>query len=114
VTQKLIRLFILVAIMLLPLGMSHPGAAAQARSMPAMTEMAGTTMPDQHCPNGDPQHGSKAMPGDCTMACASALPAADPPQPLLNRATSLRVNVPHFDRLIGVLPEIATPPPRRA
>lgn len=112
-TPKLIRLLVLAAMLLMPLGMAHP-AAAQARSMPAMTEMAGMTMPDQHCPNGDAQHGGKAMPGDCTMACASALPAADPPRPSLARASSLRVDVPHLDRLIGVLPEIATPPPRSA
>ena len=62
----------LVAVLLMPFGMTAaPAAAASAEHhSPAMM---------QHCPEQAPKHGGKAGFVECTMACAAALPAFDEP-----------------------------------
>lgn len=107
---RMIRILALLAVLALPLGMDHAGAAASSGNHP----MAGM----DHCgemPAGPADHGGKAASWSCTMACASALPAlaeTSRPGPLISshdlvppaKATALR----------GRILEIATPPPRNA
>jgi hypothetical protein len=101
------RLVIMLAVMLMPFGMT-PASAAAHHSMPAAMAM-------QHCPQPAPaQHQSKGAIGACTMACASALPAADPAraEPLrIHEAPVAAIAVAGLD---GLHPETATPPPKLA
>jgi hypothetical protein len=100
----IIRLLALVALMLMPLGMSAP---AMTQSAPAPHAMA----PAGHCDEQpEPDKSPKPQPG-CTAMC-TAIPAAEAPaladivKPVAPRSVS--ISVP----FIGVEPEIATPPPR--
>ncbi len=98
------RLLLLLAVLLMPFGMT-PVAASQHQH-------SAVAMPMQHCPEQAPNHDSKGAFVECTMACSAALPAADrfskqpsvievePPRPA---ATPL---------LHGLHPETATPPPK--
>lgn len=101
----------MLAVLIMPLSMA-PAAAAAHGSM-AMNGMT-TTMPMQHCPQPASSDKTKGATGECTMACASALPAvgiacAEPPilpeQPVAALAES---------GLDGIHPETATPPPKLA
>ena len=101
------KLLLLLAMMLMPLGMTAaPAAAAQH---PAMA-----SMPIEHCPEQAPQRGGKAGLVECTMACAAALPAADfrPGEPLMILCTPEAPSV--AGGLRGLDPETATPPPKRS
>jgi hypothetical protein len=103
---RLFRLLALIAVLLMPIGMS-PAAAASHRAPTA-------GMPMQHCPEQNPNRHAKAAFVDCTMACSAALPAAD-----LLRAEPVIIRNAPVERLfaralIGIQPEIATPPPRRS
>ncbi|HWI77424.1 MAG TPA: hypothetical protein VNS53_10140 [Sphingomicrobium sp.] len=101
----LLRLLAFVAVVLMPFGMAAAPAAPMQHQQMAMTM--------QHCPEPDSSRHSTAALADCTMACASALPATDleiagahpvsrfTPKPMLVAALS------------GIELEIATPPPRR-
>jgi len=108
-TRLVARLWLLVAVLLLPLGMSGPAMAAAPEAHHAMAGM-----PISHCP--DQPSTPKAQPGfaACTMICAAALPAFDTPSP----TEILRADAPHratsAKALAGVQPEAATPPPRIA
>ena len=101
------RLFLLVAVLLMPLGMTAAPAAAADNHH-------GASMPMQHCPEQGTKHQSKAAFAECTMACASALPAVDRLQqePMPYRA--LLVAEAPVRELHGLHPETATPPPRIA
>ena len=101
----LFRLLTLVALLWMPMGMATAPASAQALDHSAM---AGSP----HCgdqPDGGKAPASKAM--DCTAAC-TALPASPAPIPALpakpEAPRSLAVSAPFG----GIVPEIATPPPR--
>jgi hypothetical protein len=102
--DSMLRLLTLIAVLLMPLGMAAPVAAHQSASM---------GMPMQHCPEpASKQHGNAA--GECTMACSAALPAADavvPGRPLIS---CVPVASPAVQRLSGLHPDTATPPPRRS
>ena len=101
----LAKLALLLAVLLMPLGMA-PAAATGGHHM-----MAG--MPAGHCPDQGPTNHESSGIADCAMACASALPAADfasERQPLALSAAPL-LAVP-AERLHGLHPETATPPPR--
>jgi hypothetical protein len=98
-------MLLLFAVLLMPLGMS-PAAAAPAHHWMA----AG--MPMDHCLDQAPSHGKKAGFAECTMACAAALPAVEAPGAL---PLTMAVELPRLaatDRLHGLHPETATPPPR--
>ena len=101
------KLLLLLAMVLMPLGMTAaPAAAAEHAAM--------ASMPMEHCPEQAPQHGGKAGLAECTMACAAALPAADfrTGEPLKILCTP---DVPSVAaRLHGLDPETATPPPKRS
>ena len=101
----IIRFLALVALMLMPLGMS--AAPAMAQTVPAPHAMA----PAGHCdeqpePNKapEPQLGCTAM---CTAIPAAEAPALAPMiKPVAPRSVSIVVPFSGFE------PEIATPPPR--
>lgn len=99
------KLLVLVAVLLMPLGMS---------AAPATPAHHGTSarMPMEHCPDQAPSHDSKRGFGECTMACAAALPAADlpPDQHLLIARTP---TAPADAQILrGLHPDTATPPPK--
>jgi len=101
---RLLKLIVLLAVMLLPLGMT-PAAAAHH-------DMA--SMPMQHCPEQDSDHQPKAAFAVCTMACSAALPALDRcgAQPVPTTPEPVR---PALARHLSDLhPDIATPPPKHA
>jgi hypothetical protein len=104
-TAAVFRLLALIALVLMPIGMT--GAPAAASAMPADHAMAAG-----HCEgqSGDePQAPAASM--DCTAMC-TAIPAreAAAPTPLFQRPAPRTVAVAvAFE---GVEPEIATPPPR--
>ena len=104
VRVMLARLLLIVAVLLMPAGMAPAATSAshhEARGMPM-----------GHCPDPSNDHSTKQGIAECTMACAAALPAAvtavrEPPliicEPLLPRSAQ---------RLRGLHPETATPPPK--
>jgi len=100
------RLLILLAVLLMPLGMSAAPAAAHS-----VHSMTAADMPMQHCPDRGQKH-SKAAFAECTMACSAALPAAD----LARNEPLIIATIPHAlimtERLHGLHPETATPPPK--
>jgi putative hemolysin len=104
--EALAKLLLIAAILLLPFGMGAPAAAAQHHTPTASSAMS-------HCPEegtSDQRHSG----GECTMACASTLPAVDQPggQRLAPvAAPSARVLAAP---LTSLYPETATPPPRLA
>ena len=105
--SRLWKLLMLVAVLLMPLGMA-PASAAVAHPLMAMD------MPMGHCPDQSPRHDAKGGIAECTMACAGTLPAADladnEPLPIA-RAPVPPVAV---QRLQGLHPDTATPPPKRS
>jgi hypothetical protein len=105
--QRLIaRLVLLVAVLLMPFGMSAAPTAPHV--------MPSATTPMRHCPDEPSSHRGKAGIAECTMICSSALPADDhslgeglmltsaPPAPALAQT------------LHGILLETSTPPPKRS
>ena len=102
------KLLILLAVVLMPLGMGPAPAAAKHDGDSAMMMV----MPTEHCP--DPlQDDRKASLGDCTMACAAALPAfgRTTAEPLMVVCAPAQPATAHL--LHGLDPETATPPPKR-
>jgi hypothetical protein len=103
------RLFLLIAVLLMPLGMSPVPAASAAAE-----HHHGAALPMQHCPEQGTMHHSKAAFSECTMACASALPAVDRAQEqAIAYAPPLVAAVPVL-ALDSLHPETATPPPKIA
>lgn len=101
----LTRLLTLIALMLMPLGMT--GAPAVASPMPASRMMASADhCDDESHPN--PAPGSKM---DCAALC-TALPATDAPEP----APILQPTAPRLiggaTPFTGIDLEVATPPPK--
>ena len=105
VQQLVAKLVIMLAVMLMPFGMT-PVSAATHDAMPAAMAM-------RHCPEPVPaHHQSKGAMGACTMACASALPAVDlaRAEPLpIHDAPVAAIAVAGLD---GLHPETLTPPPK--
>jgi hypothetical protein len=100
------RLLLLLAVLLMPLGMT-PAAAAEHH-------MTMASAPADHCPDQESQHRHDDGLAMCSMACASALPAQNIAQDdTIVRPRDLPIpGVGH--RLHGILLEIATPPPKLA
>lgn len=105
-TAALLRVLTLLALVLMPLGMT--GAPAAASPMPASHDMA--TM--GHCDEQPGQDEAPVSKMDCTAMC-TALPATEGPTP----ASVLKPKAPRTIAIampfVGMVPEIATPPPRR-
>jgi len=98
---RLIRLLTLIAVVLMPMSMGAPASGHATMDM---------TM--SHRADRATHHQSKGAFAECTMACASALPAVDRVnegfQPPLRE---LIISVPEHE-LHGFDPETATPPPK--
>lgn len=115
--SRMIRLLTLLAVTMLPLGMARASAPQPMADHHAMAGMG--TMSPGHCDEMDQPaspHDDHKLPGECAMACASALPA-------LPVATSVFVSLRPspaplvaaiLTTLHGLILEIATPPPRAA
>ena len=99
------RLTLLVAVLLMPFGMSAAPARAPDHRMAA-------DMPMRHCPDQAPAHDMKGGIGDCAMACAAALPAVDAGAGDSPPIVSEPIRSSAAQQLHGVHPETATPPPR--
>ena len=104
----LCRMLALVAVLLMPFGMT---AAAEASSS-SHHAMAG--MPMGHCPDQESQPESKAGIAACTMACSAALPAIEPAQPQRDHVEQLPAEAETVHALAGLHPDAADPPPKRA
>jgi hypothetical protein len=97
------RLLLLVAVLLMPFGMTAATAAVEHHA---------ASMPMQHCPDPTPNHDSKGAFVECTMACSGALPAVDrsSERPLVVEAEPAQPAA--MKPLHGLHPETATPPPK--
>ena len=100
------KLICLLTVLLMPFGMV-PAAAASHH-----TPMASTPM--QHCPEPGSKHESKGAFAECTMACATALPALDQSQgqPMPIDREPVRPSL--AQHLSDLHPDIATPPPKHS
>jgi hypothetical protein len=100
-----LRLLSLIAIMLMPFGMSAATAA------PVHHEHAGA-MSMQHCPEPNQAPAGKGALADCAMACAAALPAQDLTPTDAPPTLRSPVEPTFIPALSGIEMELATPPPR--
>ena len=106
VLMILTRLALLLALLLMPLGMA-PLASAAASS-------AGHHQAMGDCPDdGSSQPGNDGI-AECAMACAGALPAAEPAGRGLLPTQHQRMRMTASHQLHGLHPETATPPPKAA
>ena len=105
--SSVLRLFLLIAVLLMPLGM-QPGAASAT-----MAHGHGTaaSMPMGNCPD-QPKHEHNEGFATCSMACASALPA----QQLVRDDAPILDHYPvrpmAMQTLHGLHPEAPAPPPK--
>jgi hypothetical protein len=99
-----LHLLALVAVLLMPIGMTAPAAAAEHHSNAAM--------PMPHCPEQGSDQQSKGAFAECTMACASALPAVDQVQEQVILWDAPFIAAVLTPALQGLHPDIATPPPK--
>ena len=105
------KLLLLIAVLLMPVGMS---AAPAAEGTPAQGDDH-HGMAIQHCPGESSQpDGGEAGIAACTLACAAALPAFDAAlascAPIADVPAAAQVIV----ALAGLNPESADPPPRHS
>ena len=105
VRTMLAKLLLLIAVLVMPLGMTPAaGAGHQLHDM--------ASMPMGHCDPKAPNHGADHGITQCTMACSAALPAADladdAPLPI-DCAPALSSAATTLD---GLHPHPATPPPK--
>ena len=99
-----LRLIAILAVILMPFGMTAaPAMAMQEHSM---------SMPMQHCPDQNPAQGGKAGFVECTMACSAALPAVEPAQGELMQMPCAPAEADPVAQLHGLHPDTATPPPK--
>jgi hypothetical protein len=105
--RLLSRLLVLVAVLLMPFGMT-PASASMAH------EQMTAGMPMGHCPDQTPSHDGKSGFAECTMACAAALPAIDRQADEQHLIAHEPLQPLAVQRLQGLHPETATPPPRSA
>jgi hypothetical protein len=103
---KVWKLITLLALLLMPFGMTAAPASAH-QSMAA-------GMPTEHCPDQGSNHGAKGGFAECTMACAAALPTADfaSQGPLLIVCQPIQPAAAL--QLHGLHPDTATPPPKHS
>lgn len=106
-TRLIANLLLLVAVLLMPFGMGTATAAGAHHADAA-------AMATGHCPDQQRNNDHKGGISECTMACAAALPAAS-----LSRAGPLTIVCEpaapaRAERLPGIHPETATPPPRHS
>jgi hypothetical protein len=97
----------MLAVLLMPLSMTP--APASAPNHAVMAEM-----PMGHCPDQGSHHDMKGGIAECTMACAASLPAGDATVGELLLIGCDPILPDSAERLHGLHPETATPPPRRS
>ncbi len=103
--KTLTQWLLLITLLLAPLAM-QPAAAANPSSNHHATMASG----EGHCQPASPT--KSHLTADCSMACASALPAVDSlPMETPASPEAIAVTVPSAF-LAGLTPESATPPPR--
>lgn len=102
--QLLTRLVILLSVLLMPFGMSA-GLATTGSAQAA-------EMPMNHCGDQAPRHGTKGDGAECTLACTATLPAADSAKSAAPVVICEPILPAVAQRLHGLHPEAATPPPR--
>jgi hypothetical protein len=107
VARLIAKLLVLLAVLLMPLGMSAAPAAAAHHTPSA-------SMPMQHCPEQAPSHNSKGGFAECTMACSAALPAVDLPKEEQLPVSCAPIAPTVAQMLDGLHPDTATPPPKRS
>ena len=102
-------LLALVAVLLMPFGMTGAASAASSAQHHEMAEM-----PMGHCPDEGKQPDSQSGIQACTMVCSAALPAIDfdREQPVTLACAPDRPAA--MQLLQGLHPETATPPPKRS
>jgi hypothetical protein len=100
------KLLVLVAVLLMPLGMSGARAAPHHAAM--------VDMPMGHCPDQGSKHETGGGIAACTMVCAAALPAASPSGDEAPALVPVPASPSAVAALHGLHPDIATPPPKRA
>jgi hypothetical protein len=101
----LLRLLALIAVMLLPFGMS--AAPAEARE-----HHSASTLSMQHCSQEESDRAQTDALSDCAMPCSAALPAADPSSAGSHSLAPPAVMPPTEEALTGIDLDIATPPPK--
>jgi len=102
--RLLARMVLLAAVLLMPFGMNAvPAASPQHHS---------AAMPMQHCPEQAPAHQPKSGFAECTMACATALPASDAGGAAAFQIAGVPPEAAAIQQLHGLDPDTATPPPK--
>ncbi len=99
------KLLILLALLTMPAGMSWAGASAPTGGHEAMMDGA-------HCPDPAPTADHERGIAACNMVCAAALPAIEPGTSEPHSVSELPLPTLTMKTLVGVLLDIATPPPR--
>jgi len=105
--RQILALLALLAVIVMPFGMA-PAQASSAQHH----AMAG--MPMEHCPDQQSPGALHAGFSECTMACSSALPPLDATPAMTPMMVSAEPLQTAAERLHGLHPETATPPPRRS
>lgn len=100
------KLIALIALLMTPLAMIMPAAAAVPQHSTGATSM-------EHCADAGDKADPKGEVPDCAMACSAALPAADLVQPHSLPIMCTPAASPLAQLLRGIHPETATPPPKR-
>lgn len=109
-TAILARIAVLLAVLLMPVGMTGANAAPAGHSTMSMPTMA-----MGHCPDTGDHRQGQDMPADCTTACASVLPSVPVRFGDVRSPLPANFGMPGRARaLTGTLLETATPPPRIA
>lgn len=104
-TRIAAKLLVLFALLTMPAGMSWAGTSTPSGGHEAMMDRT-------HCP--DPAPAADREPGiaACTMVCSAALPAIGPVASELYNLSELPLPALTMKMLVGILLDIATPPPR--
>ena len=104
--RRLAQLLVLLSVLLMPLAMTSPAAAAPAQGV----AHSATAM--EHCPDEDAMPDQAPGIAACPMACTGALsaPAGIPGQPSAPGGAPRALDEPNA--LAGLDPESADPPPR--
>jgi len=100
------KLLTLIAVLLMPFGMTAVPAAAMQHHA--------ASMPMQHCPEQAPKPAGKAGFVECTMACSAALPAMGIGRDQQVLIVCVPAEASAVKQLHGLHPETATPPPKRS
>lgn len=100
------KLLTLIAVLLMPFGMTAASAAAPGHHS--------ASMPMQHCPEQAPKQNGKAGFVECTMICSAALPATDPKRDEPHVIVCAPGETASARQLNGLHPDTATPPPKHS